>query len=347
MQVKPLLAWHQDTFAHLTEQLARGRLPHALIVSGPSITGKFEFARSLAARVFCTGAGGVAGGLLPEPESTMPANQACGDCPACQLFAASTHPDYYELTPVESAQIKIDQVRELLGWMQGTPQRGGFRVVVVKPAHAMNNNSANALLKGLEEPGRDTLLLLVSDQPARMLPTVRSRCQVVYPGLPTAAEALEWLNRLQGDRLRGDQTVAALLGISGGNPLAVARGLEEGYFSRRQAALTLLSQLEAGAGAVETGAELARLPPLEVLNLLASVVLDATRAALTQTQAYCENADCPDLVRKLAEGRSAASLSGLSGVIERAREALLSTSNPNVQSLLEDLLIQWQPGQSS
>ncbi|MDG4870023.1 DNA polymerase III subunit delta', partial [Guyparkeria sp. 1SP6A2] len=74
-------------------------------------------------------------------------------------------------------QIRIDPIREVNRFVSQTAQQGGYRVIVVSPAEAMNIAAANALLKSLEEPGEKTLFILLSDVPSRTLPTIRSRCQ--------------------------------------------------------------------------------------------------------------------------------------------------------------------------
>ena len=74
--------------------------------------------------------------------------------------------------------IKVDQVRALIEDLSKTAQQGGYKVVVLEPAEAMNTNAANALLKSLEEPAANTLLVLVCHTPSAVLPTIRSRCQI-------------------------------------------------------------------------------------------------------------------------------------------------------------------------
>jgi DNA polymerase-3 subunit delta' len=140
----------------------------------------------------------------------------CGACRACHWFEQGNHPDSRIVEPEAladgsagdgegqskasaspSRQIKIDQVRELQEFLAIGTHRGGMRVILVRPAEAMNAATANALLKSLEEPPPGTVFLLVSSAPDRLLPTVRSRCQRI--AVPSAApeDALPWL-RAQG-----------------------------------------------------------------------------------------------------------------------------------------------------
>ncbi len=211
--------WQEETLQSL---YARGpRLAHAILIQAAEGTGLFEFSMSWAEALLC--------------ESPPPSGLACGVCPACRWFASSNHPDFRLVQPESHAlepepdeeakpqtarerekksdQIKIDQIRELQTFLNVGTHRAGRRVVLVHPAEAMNTATQNALLKNLEEPGPQTIFLVASTQPHRLLPTVRSRCQVVdLPG-PAPDAALHWL--------RGQNVGAAeyLLAMAGGAPL--------------------------------------------------------------------------------------------------------------------------------
>ena len=165
-------------------------------------------------------------------------------CAACLWFEQGNHPDFRILEPdalfaaeaehrategeprkregeAASRQIRIDQVRELQDFLTIGTHRGGVRVVVVRPAEAMNVATANALLKSLEEPAPKTAFLLVSSAPDRLLPTVRSRCQKIAVAPAAAAEAVGWL------RARGLQDAEAALAYAANAPLAALEDAEE------------------------------------------------------------------------------------------------------------------------
>src|SRR6185369_4318813 len=93
----------------------------------------------------------------------------------------------------KSLVIKIEQVRAVGDFVTLTTHRSGYRVLVIRPAEAMQPAAANALLKTLEEPPPHTLIVLVSDRPARLLPTIRSRCRALALGKPAHEAALAWL----------------------------------------------------------------------------------------------------------------------------------------------------------
>jgi hypothetical protein len=149
----------------LAAQLAEGSLPHALLISGPPGWGETRLANWLALTIL---------GLDAERDASRIA-----------------HPDLRWVIP-DGAEIKVDTVRTLSEFVQGTPQSGPRKAAVLVDADALNPNAGNALLKTLEEPPAGTYLLLTSTRPARLLPTVRSRCQqrAIRPDQPLARQ---WL----------------------------------------------------------------------------------------------------------------------------------------------------------
>ena len=224
--------WHREILTRLLAD--RERLPHALLVQGSQGIGKTEFARALAA-----------GALCENPRQGL----ACGECMSCHWFSQGNHPDYREVVPEAAADddgeesdapaakaekakslfIKIEQIRDVADFVSLTTHRAGYRVLVIRPAETLLPAAANALLKTLEEPPAHTVIVLVSDRPARLLPTIRSRCRVLALPKPPHAEALAWL---KGEGVPAPQEALA---AAGGAPL-LARDLaqpEEAELRRR------------------------------------------------------------------------------------------------------------------
>ena len=194
----------------------RAQLPHALLITGQRGIGKFDFARAFAASLLC--------------ENPLPDQQACGACLACNWQGQGNHPDFRLLQPdaladegVEladpggkkkpSQQITIDQVRALDDFLHVGTHRQGVRAILINPAEAMNRATANSLLKSLEEPTPSTLFILVSSEPERLLPTIRSRCQTFPIPKPETALAEAWL------RQSAVADAAHWLSLAGGSPL--------------------------------------------------------------------------------------------------------------------------------
>ncbi|TAK82268.1 MAG: DNA polymerase III subunit delta' [Betaproteobacteria bacterium] len=209
--------WNQGIFDSLRSRTAR--LPHALLLHGARGTGKLALAEHIAQFLLC--------------EAGDPGGKPCGACDGCRWFAAGSHPDFRRLEPealapepIEpeegepgakrgkpSIEIKIEQVRELAAFLNVGSHRGRFRVALVHPAEDMNANAANALLKGLEEPPAGAVFLLVSHRPARLLPTIRSRCVALPVSIPPRETALQWLLG------QGVKDAARWLAYAGGAPL--------------------------------------------------------------------------------------------------------------------------------
>lgn len=188
--------------ARLLEAFRSGRLPHAWLVSGPRGVGKatlaYRFARYVLGQGGRTSAPGLFGAAPDAPETSLAMPE---DSEAFRLIASASHPDLRVLErgqdeagkPQQS--ISVDKVRTALGFVHLTPALGGWRLILVDAADDLNRNAANALLKALEEPPKNTLLLLLAHAPGRLLPTIRSRCcHLVLPPLPDA-EVMQLLGR--------------------------------------------------------------------------------------------------------------------------------------------------------
>ena len=187
----PDLLGHEHTERELRRLAEGGRLPHALLLTGPRGIGKATLAFRLARFLLAQSGDRADSGLAVDPASN-----------AFRRVASGGHAD---LLTVERAydprrrrrrsDIIVDNVREISGFMRLTAAEEGWRIVIVDGAEEMNRNAANALLKILEEPPRRALLLLVSHSPGQLLPTIRSRCQrYALPALPQLL-VLELLGR--------------------------------------------------------------------------------------------------------------------------------------------------------
>jgi DNA polymerase-3 subunit delta' len=151
-------------------------LHHALLIQGPSGIGKSTFALDLAKLLLCHARQG---------------EKVCGQCQSCQLNAAVTHPDLHIIE--SEKQIGVDQIRDAIKKLVGSAHMSGAKVLIIYNAHTMTESSANALLKTLEEPTGNTYLLLTTDKPERLLPTIRSRCEKLTLPLPTLSNSLDWV----------------------------------------------------------------------------------------------------------------------------------------------------------
>ena len=253
---------------------------HALLVHGSDGVGLLPFALTLAQAWLCEATDSP---KLPRP---------CGGCGSCRLVQAHLHPDLQVLMPEvlrrqhawlgvddkaesddkrkPSKQIRIDDVRGVIDWVFKTTARGRGKVVVLHPSETLNVQSANALLKTLEEPPPGTRLVLTVHDPALLLPTVRSRCQQLRLTGPDSAQALQWLAE------QGVEQAQVLLSACSGRPLDALALAQAGVHADQWRALPA-AVAKGQAGALQ-GWPLPRV--LDALHKLCHDAMAATAGAL-------------------------------------------------------------------
>lgn len=236
--------WQQRIYAQAAASLEAGRLGHALLFAGPAQLGKRAVATRLAQRLLC--------------ENRSDDGEPCGQCRACHLLEAGTHPDYQFISFVPNkegtrlrTEIVIEQIREVSERLSLTPQYGGAQVVILDPAEAINHAASNALLKTLEEPVAGRYLWLISAHPARLSATIRSRCQKLEFRLPPENESLSWL------RARGHSESVAreALEAARGHPGLADEWLQGNGFAVRREVAADLAKLSRGELAAADAAQ--------------------------------------------------------------------------------------------
>jgi DNA polymerase-3 subunit delta' len=317
------LPWQAKIWQQLQERRDAGRLPHALLLSGPIGTGKQQFAQAFAESLLCK---------TPEDDGS-----ACGHCKACELVAAGSHPDWTVISPEEEGKaIKVDQVRMLSEFTSLHAHYEGFKVVIVQPAEQMNHAAANSLLKTLEEPSDNTVLLLVTANPHRLLPTIRSRCQLLPFASPSRAEALAWLSpQLQ------NQDAEKLLEIAAGAPvvaLELANSALTDVFDDNFASIEAL--LSRQQDPLQVASQWQKQDGLRTLHWFSGWVTDMIRLASAATPPQLDYIGLRPRLQVLAKQLE---LSTLHRFLEQLNEArrLLATSTVNPQLLFEELLVRW------
>lgn len=202
--------WHQPLWQQFINVWQQQRLAHALLLTGAKGLAKTDLALNMAKFSLC---------LAPT------ATSACCQCHSCELFNADAHPDHLLIEPEEAGKaIKIDQIRALKEKQSLTANISAWKTVVIHPAHKMTTSASNSLLKLLEEPQPQTLLILVSSQPQQLPVTIRSRCQL-WPMLsPEPAQTETWL-KAQGTEISEHQ-LQQLAPLAKGAPLMLQQMLE-------------------------------------------------------------------------------------------------------------------------
>ncbi|MDH0748101.1 DNA polymerase III subunit delta' [Pseudomonas sp. GD03842] len=311
----------------LWQQLAgRTQHAHAYLLHGPAGIGKRALAERLMHRLLCQQPLGL---------------EACGHCKSCSLLAAGSHPDNYVLEPEEADKaIKVDQVRDLVSFVVQTAQMGGRKVVLIEPVESMNINAANALLKSLEEPSGDTVLLLVSHQPSRLLPTIKSRCVQQACPLPSEAMSVAWLAEALPECSVEERV--ELLTLAAGSPLAAVALQAQGVREQRALVVDGVKKLLKGQQSPTQLAEGWKDVPLLLLfdwfcdwsNLM-------LRYQLTEDESGLGLADMRKVVQYLAQKSPQPKVLAIQDWVLLQRQKVLSKANLNRVLLLEALLVQW------
>jgi len=334
MSVKEnILPWLSDAWSRLLDR--REALPHALLIQGRPGLGKTHLALSFAKRLLC--------------EVAQGAEPACGACPSCGWFEQGNHPDFRLVQPdaltaaagregsegsdagegpATSKQIRIDQVRDLRAFLRIGTHRGGLRVTLIRPAEAMNPATANALLKSLEEPSAKTLMLLVSSDPQRLLPTVRSRCQAVPVVVPDVGVASTWL------AAQGIADADAALSFAAGAPLAALEQADDA--DRRGMLVELLA--DPGLDPVRGAEQLLGTALPDTVMWLQKWIYDLVRVRSGGSPRYHPGAS--ERLAGLARRTDPIRLTRLARRVAEARALALHPLNPKL--FLEDLLMQYR-----
>ncbi|MFZ4856292.1 MAG: DNA polymerase III subunit delta' [Desulfuromonadaceae bacterium] len=251
---------HDRIVEVLRRSLRSGKTAHSYLFEGVPGCGRKKTALTLIQALFCT--------ALPD--------DACGECPSCRKIESGNHPDIHHITPLpDKRDISIDQLRELQHILSLRPYEAPRKACIIDPAERMSVNAANSLLKTLEEPPGNALIILLTENTGMLLSTVRSRCQLIRfaPLSPEHLLALLERNGMSPE-------VAALVAPMSGGSLQRALELDnEALALRREAALSRVSQLSLNriATIFDAAEELSgnRDATLELLDMLLSFFRDA------------------------------------------------------------------------
>jgi len=316
--------WQSEQWQLLQQRLTQGRLPHALLLHGATGMGKQQFAQAAVNSLLC--------------EQRGPKGLACGECRGCQLFTAGNHPDFSLLMPDEVGKaITVDKVRSLASKQANASQYGGFKVILIMPAEQMNIAAANSLLKTLEEPTPNTVLILVCSHIDRLLPTIRSRCQRVLFSAPQQKQALAWLNQQTG---LDSAAATQLLALADYAPLRAKQLAESEILAQRADTLSMLQAMARGElTPLQVAEQGQKLGTIEVLLWLSGWSMDMIRLKFSEQPCHISSPDVLDRLRPLAQQIDLHRLyEYFDKLIESSR---LARTQVNQQLLLEDVLIGW------
>ena len=297
----PLLPWQQTLWTQLTQRvLMQQSLPHALLAAGMQGMGKRAFVWRLAAWLLC------------RKRSTHPSG-ACGVCESCQWLKSGTHPSLQVLplvsmpvkadneplkekssntkdkkntksTSNSTLKIKVDDIRALQPFIYQGGQ--GMRICVLDHAEQMTVAAANALLKTLEEPQAQVHLFLISDTPAQLLPTIKSRVQQLALQTIEPAVAIDYVTQVLGHTINreavGQTAIEQLIQLANGAPLAAIGLAQAPWYSKRALWLTTWQALRSGKRSSVAASDYwqSQLSIKEFIQLSELMILDIRRVCL-------------------------------------------------------------------
>ncbi|WP_393947140.1 DNA polymerase III subunit delta' [Kluyvera intermedia] len=321
--------WLRPPFEQLVASYQVGRGHHALLIQARAGMGADSLAYAITRFLMCH-----------HPDG----HKSCGQCHSCQLMQAGTHPDYYVLQPEKGkSTLGIDAVRGVSEKLYEHARLGGAKVVWIADAALFTEAAANALLKTLEEPPKNTWFFLACEEPARLLATMRSRCRLYHLAPPSEQYALAWLER---EMTAPRETLLTALRLCDNAPAAAQELLAADTWGVRE------KLCQALGSSLNNGDWLALLPALnhdgvvQRLHWLSTLLLDALKHQ--QRIVRLTNVDNTTLVNQLANLLSASRLQTIAADACVCREQLLSVTGLNRELILTERLLRWeqylQPG---
>jgi DNA polymerase-3 subunit delta' len=303
----------------LRRALNGGRLAHAYLFAGPEGVGKRLMALALARVLFCAKGTG------------------CGECAACRKLDHRNHPDLHVLE-ADGSSIKIEQIRAIQRDLSLRPCEGSRKVCLIEAADLMTVAAANALLKTLEEPRGDTLLILLTSHPQRLLETIRSRCQLLH----FARQPQELIRATLQTQLGVDDAEAHVLAALSEGSFKKAFGKDRQlYLEERRTLLKTLTALSAGSilptleFAEQLAGDKASLP--DILEIFQAFYRDVLLTLHGRDSSELVNLDLGEKVRRVADREDVGNVLAKLEALGSARRQLERNLNP--QLVMEVLLL--------
>lgn len=314
--------------------MSDGAVPHALLFTGMPGIGKRTSARMFAAALNCQNR------LQPAIDAS-PAALPCGHCRSCTQILADHHPDVIRVEP-QGVLLRIEQIRQLRASLAMKPFNAPQRVVIISDSQCMNPEAANALLKVLEEPPEDTILILTAHQRSDLLPTIVSRCRHI-PFAPLEAEDIQ-AHLIDGKGVDPDnaRTLAHICQGSLGRAIELVRGTwrEEREWVIRSAGLDAPEALTrrplgtALAFAAQLAGRKDRVP--ELLDTLKTWIRDLS--VWTQCPGQVVNQDLADLLENASRQVDSPRLLHWWKSVEKAQKDI--AGNANLRLTLDLMAVQ-------
>lgn len=330
--MKELYPWQTETWQRL--QGLRARLPNALLLKGAEGIGKLDLALGFAQSILC--------------EAPLASGLPCSSCPSCHWFVQESNPDFRLIQPdalsatdetpekeggkKASREISVDQIRALSSFANLSAHSGGYRVVLIHPAEAMNSNAANALLKTLEEPTDKLLFILVTHKSQQLLPTILSRSLSIAVPMPAREDSIAWLKQ------QGITEPEAALAQTGFAPLSALNNAGEGAGNDERRLMLSAFKQSAKFDALALAEQLQRAAPVHVIQFLQQWCYDLVSSKLAGEVRY--NTEYIELIGKISGSIPQQALLRYLKELQIAKREAFHPLNPKL--LFESLLLAYQ-----
>lgn len=313
--------WEMLCLAHHTDRIA-----HAILFSGAVGIGLEHFVECLVTGLLC--------------EQTTEPLQACGECRSCRLIHSGNHPDLLKIQLEEKKQqIKIDDIKRLIDFNHLKSQYGRYRISVIYSANLMNRNAANALLKILEEPSSQSLIILISYQPTLLPITIRSRCQKINFKPAFDDKTILWVEQFMGPGHDHKQ----LLTLTKGAPLAIKELLENDALKYQRYLLKDMLEFTSRQDAVKIAEKWSTYGNVKTLLLWLSQLLnDMIRIKCLMSPIMITEATTIEYYNILVKSLELRQLSTFYELLLDKYNLSNSIISYNEQGMLEDIIIFWQ-----
>ena len=318
-KVQPVyLPWHKPLLEQILSLKQQQRLPHAILIDSASEEDGVEFIWRLTMLILCN-----------DVADTIP----CGRCQSCQLMLSNTYPDFIYLSLLYDEKkkkinknIKIEQIRKLIHELHLTRHFDNFKIAAIYPADKMSIASANSLLKTVEEPASQVVILLLTHDKGKLPVTIRSRCQIWSLNQPEKQLSLDWLLEQGMESKECEQ----YLEYAGGDPLLALKLKSLNYADlvhdfKQQFTLYLKNSTDVAT----ICAKLIK-SDVALIRRLVKMVINAYCYQLSGLSANLE----AGIIGRKSQARQILTLSG-----QAERQLMIEDNNLNFQIQLEDVLI--------
>ncbi|PCI37502.1 MAG: DNA polymerase III subunit delta' [Thiotrichales bacterium] len=311
--------WQDQQYLLMQRLIENNKLPHALLFLGEQGLAKSEFAMHLAKDLLC-----------------YKSQKACGSCGSCLLWQQDWHPDCFH-HPEEDTSIKIDSIHNLIEFLQQTSQQGAYKVAILQNINTLTESAANALLKTLEEPLGESVILMTATNSTNLLPTIVSRCQKVTFMKPDFASTVDWIKQQGEDFGKFSNQQYELAYELYGTPLTIQSNLQD----KMSQHVGLIECLLQAYDPIKLAQEYQQIPVEIIIRILEVLITDLVKLKM-QGGDYISLKSYKTALSDFANKIELSNLFTLREKVFHILELLQSKIQLNKLLLLENLFITWQ-----